>query len=201
MTTGIGAGSPRYTARLAGGIYVLTFVAGGLAFFVRGTPGMVFGLVAGLSYVAVTLLFYVLFKPVSPGFSLLAAVVSLVGIVMGPLTMLHVVPFRVNSLVFFGVYCLMIGVLIFRSTFLPRFLGALMAFAGLGWLTFLSPPLVQQLTPFVFFPGLLGEGALTLWLVAKGVDEPRWRAQAGASPSVAQAIRESTTEPAGRAGA
>jgi len=42
-------------------------------------------------------------------------------------------------LVFFGVYCLLIGYLIFRSAFLPRILGVLMGFAGLGWLTFLSP--------------------------------------------------------------
>ena len=48
--------------------------------------------------------------------------------------------------VFFGVYCLLIGYLIFRSTFLPRILGVLMAFAGLGWLTFLSPPLANYLS-------------------------------------------------------
>jgi hypothetical protein len=52
------------------------------------------------------------------------------------------------GIVFFGFYCLLIGYLIFRSTFLPRILGVLMAFAGLGWLTFLSPPLANYLSPY-----------------------------------------------------
>src|ERR1700730_11418307 len=51
------------------------------------------------------------------------------------------------ALVFFGVFQLLIGYLIFRSTFLPRFLGARIAIAGVGWLTFLSPPFANQLDP------------------------------------------------------
>jgi hypothetical protein len=86
-----------------------------------------------------------------------------VGIVVGPLQVKGVHP-----LVFFGFYCLLIGYLIFRSTFLPRILGALMAFAGLGWLTFLSPPLAKYLYPYILAPGNIGEGALTLWLLAIG---------------------------------
>ena len=40
-------------------------------------------------------------------------------------------------LVFFGLWCTLIGYLIFKSTFMPRFLGVLEAVAGLCWLTFL----------------------------------------------------------------
>ena len=42
----------------------------------------------------------------------------------------HVVPFHIHSLVFFGFYCVLIGVLIFRSNFLPRILGVFMVIAG-----------------------------------------------------------------------
>ena len=45
----------------------------------------------------------------------------------------------ISSLLFFGPYCLLIGYLIFRSGFLPRILGLLMALAGLGWVAFLFP--------------------------------------------------------------
>jgi uncharacterized protein DUF4386 len=79
------------------------------------------------------------------------------------------------SLVFFGFSCLLIGYLIFRSTFLPRIVGALMGFAGLAWLTFLSPPLAQHLSPYIVAPGLLGEGTLTVWLLMIGLDVPRWK--------------------------
>jgi hypothetical protein len=85
------------------------------------------------------------------------------------------------SLVFFGFYCLLIGYLAFRSTFLPRILGVLMVFGGLGWLTFLSPPLAKSLYPYILAPGILGEGALTLWLLVIGVNVQRWTERASAA--------------------
>jgi len=48
----------------------------------------------------------------------------------------------------------------------------------LGWLTFLSPPLATRLSPYILFPGLVGEGALTVWLLAKGVNVQGWQKQA-----------------------
>jgi len=149
MTEPIAVSSPRPRARMAGAVYLLTFLS-----------------------------FYVLFKPVSRRLSLLAAVVSLAGVTVGVLAPFRLVPPGVNSLVFFGFYCLLIASLIFRSTFLPRGLAALMAFAGLGWLTFLLPSLASRLYPYVLAPGLVGEGALTLWLLVKGVDAERWNEQA-----------------------
>ncbi len=168
---------PRSRARMAGVFYFLTFVTGGAALVMRGQWGSAAGLGAAVCYVAVTLLFYGLFKPVSKGLSLLAAGLSLTGIAMGALAPLHLLPFRIHSFVFFGLYCLLIGSLILRSTYLPPVLGALMVFAGLGWLTYLSPALADRLFPLVLAPGLLGEGALTLWLLVKGVDETRWNEQ------------------------
>lgn len=167
---------PDRRARIAGVFYLITFVTGFTALLARGRLGLVSGLVAGLCYVAVTLLFYGLFKPVSRSLSLLAAFVSLVGVAVGPLGVKGV-----NPLVFFGLYCLLIGTLILRSAFLPRFLGAFMVFAGLGWLTFLSPSFSALLYPYNLAPGIFSEGVLTLWLLVRGVDAAKWDEQAGAS--------------------
>lgn len=84
-------------------------------------------------------------------------------------------------LVFFGFYCVLIGYLVFRSIFLPRLLGLLMACAGLGYLTFLYPPLAARLSPYNLAPAALGELSLMLWLLAVGVNVPRWNDQSRAS--------------------
>jgi hypothetical protein len=153
------------------GAYTLVFESGGL----------VANLLANACYIAVTLLFYDLFKPVNRNLSLLAAFFSLVGCAIGVLSLLNLAPSPINPLVFFGIYCLLIGYLIFRSTFLPPILGALMAFGGLGWLTFVSPPLAKDLSPYTLAPGILGEGILALWLLVMGVNAQRWQDQARAA--------------------
>src|SRR5579862_1255923 len=175
--------------------------------------GLATGLIATACYVAVTALFYDLFKPVNRSLSLLAAFFSLVGCAilafaslfqLAPLVVLggaqYLSVFKVEQLralaslflelygltvsicfVFFGVYCVLLGYLIFWSSFLPRFLGVLMAFAGLGWLTFLFPPLANQLSPYNLALGFLAELALMLWLLVMGVDVQRWKEQARAA--------------------
>ncbi len=170
--------SPSLIARIAGLIYLMVFVTGIFALFVRGRLGFAAGLIAGACYIAVTLLFYYIFKAVNRKLSLLAAVFSLVGCIIGPLSLLVHAASYISPLVFFGFYCLLIGYLIFKAAFLPRILGVLMAFAGLGWLTFLWPPLANYLSPYIFIPGLLGEGSLTLWLLVMGVNDQRWKEQA-----------------------
>ena len=85
------------------------------------------------------------------------------------------------ALVFFGFYALLTGYLIIRSTFLARILGVVSVIAGLGWLTFLYPPLGYHLFPYVAAFALLGAAALILWLLVKGVDEKRWKEQASAA--------------------
>ena len=79
-----------------------------------------------------------------------------------------------TEVAFFGVYCLLIGYLLFRSGFLPRVVGVLMAIGGLGWLTFAFPAFSARLVPFNLLTGVLAETALTLWLLAFGVNTLRW---------------------------
>jgi hypothetical protein len=83
------------------------------------------------------------------------------------------------DLVFFGFWCVLAGYLIFRSTFLPRILGVLLAIDGLGWATYMYPPMANHLFPFIAAASALAEIPLQLWLVVMGVNPQRWKEQAG----------------------
>ncbi|TMD23255.1 MAG: DUF4386 family protein [Chloroflexi bacterium] len=78
-------------------------------------------------------------------------------------------------------FCILIGYLIFKSTFVPKVVGVLFAFACLGLLTFLYPPLASSLIPYNLAVDALGELALTLWLLVMGVNSERWKEQASAA--------------------
>jgi hypothetical protein len=231
--------SPRLWARLAGAFYLITIIMGVFAeVFVRGAlvvrddasatatnilaheplyrSGLAADLIMLACYIAVTLLFYDLFRPVGRSLSLLAAFFSLVGIaVLAVNSLNHLAPlvflggshylsaFETTQLqtlalmslkmhvrgysiagVFFGIYMLLLGYLIFRSGFLPRILGALMAVGGLSYLTnsfaiFLLPKLVAHL-PDIGMLGGIAELALCLWLMAMGVNVPKWEEKASA---------------------
>jgi hypothetical protein len=82
-------------------------------------------------------------------------------------------------LVFFGLWCVLIGSLIFRSIFLPRILGVLLAIDGLGWMLYLVPPLAQHLFPLIAVTAGLAEFPLLLWLLVVGVNAERWKEQEG----------------------
>src|SRR6266566_5436055 len=81
-------------------------------------------------------------------------------------------------LAFFGIWCVLMGYLIFRSTFMPRIIGVLEAFAGLCWLTFLWPPFGHYLSPYNQVLSAPGEISLMLWLLVMGVNNERWNEQA-----------------------
>ena len=85
-------------------------------------------------------------------------------------------------LVFFGLWCIVTGYIIFRSTFLPRVLGVLFTISGLGWVTYLYPPLANHLFfPFIAAASALGEIPMEFWLIVMGVNVQRWKEQASAA--------------------
>jgi len=234
MIERIAQGLPRPIARTTGAVYLLYFltaVSGELfirGMIVSGDPAatatnilaherlfrlsVAVGLISTALYIAVTVLFYVLFKPVNKTVSLLAAFFSLVGCAIQAVgSLFRVAPFAVLDgspylsvfkvdqlqavalifvklndqaayiyLVFFGLFNLLIGYLIFNSTFLPRILGVLMALSGLGWLMFLSPRLANYLLTYIEVIGILAEASLMLWFLVMGVNVQRWKEQASA---------------------
>ena len=237
MAERIAKASPRFQARMAGVIALITTTAG-FAAIITGNL-VVYGDAAATAhnilahellfrlafagevistlYIAYTLLLYNLFRPVNRSLSLLAAFFSLVGCAVGAVNSLFLIAplvvlggahsltaFKADqlqdlalvflnlhaqgasiALVLFGSYNLLIGYLIFRSTFLPRILGVLLAFSGLCYLinsfaNFLSPAFAAHLLPYILIPGV-AELLLALWLVVLGVNAQRWREQASAA--------------------
>jgi hypothetical protein len=79
--------------------------------------------------------------------------------------------------IFWGLWLLPFGLLVYRSRFLPRFLGIWLMIACFGWLAFsLTGLLFPGHEDKVFSlaqPLTLGEVVTMLWLVIMGAREPR----------------------------
>ena len=161
-------------SRIAGVLFLISVLTAGAGeVFFHGKMLVALGLVAVACYVAVTLLLYGIFKPVQKGIAVLAVSFNLIGL---SLEAIQFKPKGVDiALVFHGIYCFLIGYLAFRSTFVPRILGVLMAVGGLGWLTFVSPSLATRLSPVNLALGLVCEGALMLWLLVARVNSGQWQ--------------------------
>jgi hypothetical protein len=87
--------------------------------------------------------------------------------------------------VFYGLDILCVAYLVYRSTFLPTALGALLAIDGLAYLVggftgIIAPGVAAHLTPWIDLPAFVSEGALCLWLLIAGVNAGRWKEQASA---------------------
>ena len=158
--------------------------------------GLIGDLVMLTCYVGVTALFHDMFAPVSRRASLTAAAFSMIGIavlavdsyfLLATLRLLDapqrealaLLSLKLHgdgydlSLVFFGVYCLMLGWLVWRSGFVPKAIGALMALAGICYLInsladLAAPAFANTLSPHLMDPTLIGEAALAVWLLVFG---------------------------------
>jgi hypothetical protein len=225
--------APQVYARIGGLLYLIIIIAGlvdeafirgrlivsgdvaATAYKIMGSEllfrgGIVGDLIMHVCDVPLTVILYVLLRPVSKDLSLLAAIFSLLqtavlianklNLVMVLLVLgghyrtafdqhqiqglmslyleLHEYGFGIG-LIFFGVSCLIVGYLTYRSGYLPRTLGVLHAIAGLSYLVnsfvlLLSPALAEKMFPAILLPGLIGELAMCLWLLIRGVNVLKW---------------------------
>ncbi len=228
--------SPQIYARLAGVLFLITIVAGGFGEWYVPSKLLVSGdaaatannfiasdllfrlgfaayLVEAMCDVTLTLILYVLLRPVSNNLALLAAFFALVGtgvfavaamlfqfapsfILAGGAYLKSFSPDQVNGLamlslkfssyggglflVFYGVASILRGVLIFKSGYLPKVLGALLALAGFGFVTlnFLFVLMPAYASDFLIPPMIVAMLALALWLLLKGVDLAKWEEKA-----------------------
>lgn len=168
------------------------------------------GIFAYAAYMVVAVLLYDLFRPVNRSLSLLAAVFCIAGAAIGAVgSLLQVASLLAAkaaagapgmqagaylllkmysqdftlTMAFFGFYMALIGVLVMRSTFLPRIIGALTILTGASYLAhsfayFITPPLAAKMAGLVYLFGL-GELSFVLWILFAGVNASKWREQAG----------------------
>ncbi len=232
------AASVQTYARIAGVLFLLSFVAGGFgeayvpsklivsadatataenikaldSLFRMGFTGY---LVEAVCDIALTLVLYVLLRPVRKDLALLAAFFGLVGTAVFGVAELfyfaasHILggadylktfsPDQLNTLallslklfgygggiflVFFGVAWVLRGYLIFRSGYLPKFLGVLLTLGGLAFVArnfalVLAPAYTSGSLLLLMLPGAL---SFTVWLLVRGVDVPKWEAKVATS--------------------
>ena len=94
---------------------------------------------------------------------------------------------NVANEIFWGLWLLPLAILVYRSRFLPRFLGVWLVINGFAYMimsfTGLLLPQYQDKLFTILQPALFGEVALVLWLVVKGAHPPTLDAAASSSPA------------------
>ncbi|MGW8226400.1 MAG: DUF4386 domain-containing protein, partial [Anaerolineales bacterium] len=81
----------------------------------------------------------------------------------------------VTAQLFFGTWLFPLGYLVYKSKFLPRFLGVLLMLDGIAVLIWFLQALLLPTYPAISYPGLalsfIAEVGLGLWLLIKGVKD------------------------------
>ena len=102
------------------------------------------------------------------------------------------ISYNIQQVIYAG-YLLAAGYLVFRSSFLPRVIGMLLAIGGLCYLTnsfatFLAPGFAAHLFPYIQVPSGVAELSLCLWLLVIGVNVSRWEKQASKASEPDQSV-------------
>lgn len=161
-----------------------------------------------LSEIALTAVLYVVLRPAGHALALTATFARLAMTVLqavNVLVLLVVLQVPTSSLVLmnaheqcvhvwellFGLHCITVGVLVFRSGYFPRVFGALMGLAGLGYSlngmgNVLAPANAPLFASIVAVAALIGEVPFVFWLLFRGLDDTRYGARGGAGVGVSQ---------------
>jgi hypothetical protein len=224
--------SPQKIARVAGGLYLIIFIAGIFAelyvldsLIVPGDAattvnniraseslfrlGFVISLIRQAVLIMLPLVLYKLLKPVNKDQALVMVVFALISVPIGMLSLLNQIAVLLLSnagystvftaeqyhaaVMFFldlkvqgnmiaqllAIWLLPLGYLVYKSGFLPKFLGVLLMIACFGYLIdfvtfFLFPNFDLKVSLFTFW----GEMIFPLWLLIKGVNVERWKSRA-----------------------
>jgi hypothetical protein len=81
-------------------------------------------------------------------------------------------------IVVFGFHAMVLGYLVYHSTFVPRVIGVVFALAGIAGCLMLVPIVATQFLPILLGLGATAELSLTAWLLFAGIDLERWLRQA-----------------------
>jgi len=79
--------------------------------------------------------------------------------------------------IFFGLWLLPMGYLVFKSGFIPRIVGVLLVIAGLGYVVQSFAAFLGYNVNIILFTGL-GEVVFLLWLLIRGVNVEQWKKRA-----------------------
>lgn len=164
-----------------------------------------FGFAADLAdpliYLAVGILLYVLFRPVNAPIALAMLVLNAVSVPIQALNMLNQAAamllasdpnsagqvlflldlHRIGYLIaqiFFGLYLLPLGYLVYRSGFMPKVVGWITMAGSAGYvagvgLALAGPRFESSLATTMGVAGGLGELTFVLWLLIRGIREPK----------------------------
>jgi hypothetical protein len=86
---------------------------------------------------------------------------------------------------FYGVGSVLVGYLMYRSEFLPKVVGLLVALSGLGFTarTFTWVLAPSYSSSLLLMPAAVAFLTLTVWLLVRGVDTAKWKEKAAHAPS------------------
>ena len=79
--------------------------------------------------------------------------------------------------IFFGLWLLPMGTLVFKSGFIPKLVGVLLVIAGVGYVVQSFAAFLGYNVNIILFTGL-GELVFLLWLLIKGVNVEQWEKRA-----------------------